>query len=127
MELDSEILRDWEDHFQTTYIKSKQLVKDLNDKRMSLQKEFHDKLSKEELLFERQREDLLRSSPLLIINGITVQSLPHSLIESTLSMGSKDRQTKLEIILQEYKVSLYNRYKNNELSVDDLFELVRKG
>lgn len=70
---------------------------------------------------------MMKDNPLLIINGITIQSLPHSLIETTLSMSSKERQESMNKILDNYKVSLYKDFKNGVKTVNDLLELVRKG
>jgi len=121
-----ELLEMWEKDFQGVFIESKELTRNLNSERSLLQAQFTKNLGQLEDKFNIRRENLLINNPILIINGITVQSLPIELTEETLSMDSESRNSRLKDILATYKAKLLTDFNNGVITSNELLELIRK-
>jgi hypothetical protein len=122
---DKELQDAWDAKFQSLNVNYKIKLVEFDEKRDRLYASIQDDLNEITKLQTDYEKAFYRENPVLLINRITVQSLPWSVVEQYSSMTPNARKKNLVKELVNFKRTLFKQYLNKEISFDDLLEFVK--
>jgi hypothetical protein len=115
----------WKSNFQSLYNNYRDQRNVFQSQRENIQRTIElqlENLDESESQFDL---DFYKQNPVLLINNISVQSLPFEITEKYLKLSTKDRKDSLKREVDIYKRQLFTSYLKGDLKYEDLYNIVK--